>query len=183
MSDDFEDLPSGVDESAPSKSSSEERPSAYPPAEPPEEREKKRLFERAIPELLKRVVERAVESGASKVAEAPENLKHFVGDMKLPKEVLHYLYQQIDDTKLGLYRVAAKEIRDVLAQTQFAEELTKVLTKLSFEIKTEIRFIPNDQAVGGKKDDEEGGAKSGLPKPEVKAQVAIKNRDKKREEQ
>ena len=53
---------------------------------------------------------------------------------------------QIDDTKNGLYRVVAKEIRDVLEQTQFADEITKVLTKLSFEIKTEIRFIPNDAA-------------------------------------
>ena len=151
--------------------------------EPHEEPERKRLFERAIPEILKRVVERAVESGAHRVAEAPENLRNFVNDLKLPKEVIHYLYNQVDETKNGLYRVAAKEIRDVLEQTQFADELTKVLTKLSFEIKTEIRFIPNDQAVGKKgEEDESGATKSGLPKPEVKAQVAIKNRDKKRED-
>ena len=42
--------------------------------------------------------------------------------------------------------MVAKEIRDVLEQTKFADEITKVLTKLSFEIKTEIRFIPNDAA-------------------------------------
>ncbi len=108
------------------------------------EQDKRRLFERVMPEILKRVVERAVESGASRLAEGPENLRNFVQEMKLPKEVLHYLYTQIDDTKNGLYRVVAKEIRDVLEQTQFADEITKVLTKLSFEIKTEIRFIPND---------------------------------------
>jgi hypothetical protein len=106
--------------------------------------DKKRLFERAIPEILKRVVERAVESGANRLAEGPENLRHFVQDLKLPKEVLHYLYTQIDDTKNGLYRVVAKEIRDVLEHTKFADELTAALTKLSFEIKTEIRFIPNE---------------------------------------
>ena len=89
--------------------------------------------------------------------------------------MLHYLYPQIDDTKNGLYRVVAKEIRDVLEQTQFADELTKVLTKLSFEIKTEIRFIPNDAATrAGKKDDDEAerrarAADSKLPKPEVVA--------------
>ena len=132
----------------------------------------------------KRVVERAVESGASRLAEGPENLRNFVQEMKLPKEALHYLYQQIDDTKNGLYRVVAKEIRDVLEQTQFADEITKVLTKLSFEIKTEIRFIPND--AGSKRQaGEEGEGEGGMrfPKPEVTAQVSVKDRGKPRQTQ
>src|SRR5262249_39666772 len=86
--------------------------------------DKRRLFERRVPEIGKRVLERAVETGASRLAEGPENLRNFVQDMKLPKEEIHYLYQQIDDTKNGLYRVVAKEIRDVLEQTQFADEIT-----------------------------------------------------------
>jgi hypothetical protein len=146
------------------------------------EQEKRRLFERVMPEILKRAVERAVESGASRLAEGPENLRNFVQEMKLPKEVLHYLYTQIDDTKNGLYRVVAKEIRDVLEQTKFADEITKVLTKLSFEIKTEIRFIPNDAAREGKRegDDEAGEPANGgrLPKPDVTAQVSVKDRSK-----
>jgi hypothetical protein len=151
------------------------REDAEGPERPEGDQERKRLFERAIPEILKRAVERAVETGASRLAEGPENLRNFVQEMKLPKEVLHYLYQQIDDTKNGLYRVVAKEIRDVLEQTQFADEITKVLTKLSFEIKTEIRFIPND-AVPGKKDDDTEGGK--LPRPEVVSQVSVKDRGK-----
>lgn len=149
------------------------------------EQDKRRLFERVMPEILKRAVERAVETGASRLAEGPENLRNFVQEMKLPKEVLHYLYQQIDDTKNGLYRVVAKEIHDVLEQTKFADEITKVLTKLSFEIKTEIRFIPNDAGVGAKRsegDEDEGGPASGgshgFPKPEVSAQVSVKDRTK-----
>jgi hypothetical protein len=149
------------------------------------EQERKRRFERAIervlPDILKRAVERAVESGASRLAEGPENLRNLVGDMKLPKEAIHYLYQQIDDTKNGLYRVVAKEIRDVLEQTQFADEITKVLTKLSFEIKTEIRFIPNDAAAAkkGEAEEPEGETtKQKLPKPEVVAHVSVKDRSK-----
>jgi hypothetical protein len=152
--------------------------------------EKKRLFERAIPEILKRVVERAVESGATKLAEGPENLRHFVQDLKLPKEVLHYLYTQIDDTKNGLYRVVAKEIRDVLEHTKFADELTSALTKLSFEIKTEIRFVPNETAIAAKREkdqgtdregDEEGEGEGGarLPKPEVTSHISVKDRSMK----
>src|SRR5262249_11818218 len=144
--------------------------------------ERKRLFERAVPEIVKRVLERAIESGATRLADTPENLRHLVQELKLPKEVLHYLYGQGDETKNGRYRVAAKETRDVLAQTHFADELTKVLTKLSFEIKTEIRFIPNDAAERKpKKDEDEPAADAAkLPKPEVVAQVSVKdkNRDK-----
>lgn len=168
----YEDLPFREDAEGPDKHEGERG-----------EQERKRLFERAferaVPEILKRAVERAVESGASRLAEGPENLRHFVQEMKLPKEVLHYLYQQIDDTKNGLYRVVAKEIRDVLEQTQFADEITKVLTKLSFEIKTEIRFIPNDAAVK-KTEGEDGEPEQGrkLPKPEVTAQVSMKDRSK-----
>lgn len=184
---DTDDLPFRDDPDAPDKTGHADRPPA--PGVHEAEQEKKRLFERAIPEILKRVVERAVESGASRVAEAPENLRNFVQDMRLPKEVLHYLYQQIDDTKNGLYRVVAKEIRDVLEQTQFADEITKVLTKLSFEIKTEIRFIPNDAAPKkGEGEGEAAGAAnrggstaagaSKLPKPEVVSQVSVKERGK-----
>ena len=149
------------------------------------EGERKRIFERAIPEILKRVVERAVESGATRLAEGPEGLRHFVQDLKLPKEVLHYLYTQIDDTKNGLYRVVAKEIRDVLEHTKFADELTAALTKLSFEIKTEIRFIPNDTSTSSKRDRDAGLDKEGegegegatrLPKPEVTSQISVKDR-------
>jgi hypothetical protein len=155
------------------------------------EGERKRLFERVVPEVLKGMVERAVERGVGRIAEGPENLRHLVGDLKLPKEVLHYLYTQIDETKNGLYRAVAKEIRDVLEHTQFAEEMTKVLTKLSFEIKTEIRFIPNDASKdkpapeGEGRDDEpddedadEPKGKAGMPKPEVSAQVSVKDRSK-----
>src|SRR5688500_13639052 len=81
--------------------------------------------------------------------------------MKLPKEALALILAQLDETKNGLYRVVAKEIRDFLEQTNFAEEMAKVLTTLSFEIKTEVRFIPNE-------------SKLGAPKPEVRSKVRVK---------
>ena len=160
------------------------------PAEGERVEERKSRFERTIPDLVKRMVERAVETGVERLAEGPENLKN-LADRKLPKEVLAYLYNQVDETKNGIYRAVAKEIRDVLEQTQFADEIAKVLTKLSFEIKTEIRFVPNDPKPSPHDDDEEpeeadaAGARnrrserpSGLPKPEVTAQVAVHDRSK-----
>src|SRR5262245_33743640 len=141
------------------------------------EGERKHLFEGAIANVIKRAVERAVESGVGRLAEGPENTGSLMGELKLPKEVLSHLYAQIDETKTGLYRVVAKEIRDVLAHTELADVLTSVLTRLSFEIRTEIRFVPNDAAKPSG-DGEEAEPHQGLPKPEVTAHVSVKDRSK-----
>lgn len=110
--------------------------------DPDREAVRRRFAERLLPELLKRIVD----AGVVKLSEQPENLRHFVQELKVPKEMANYLFAQIDETKNGLYRVVAGEIRDFLEHTNIADEVTRALTKLSFEIKTEIRFIPNDSS-------------------------------------
>lgn len=117
-------------------------PESVPPSSPPphkDERRRRRL-EGVIPEIVRR----AVELGVEKTLEAPDNVKQFVGDLKLPKEIAHYLLAQIDETKNGLFRVVAKEIRDFLEHTNFAGEMQKLLTTVQFEVNTTIRFTPND---------------------------------------
>jgi hypothetical protein len=152
------------------------------PGDSAPDHERKRLFERAVPELVKRLIERAVESGVERLSEQPERLKDLLGELRLPKEVISEILSHVDDTKNGLYRVVAKEIRDVLEQTQFADEIAKVLTKLSFEIKTEIRFVPNDRAKDAKGDEEQENSASErpsvLPKPRVTSEVTMKDRSK-----
>src|SRR5271165_6756953 len=102
--------------------------------------DRRRRLDSVIPELIKR----AVEIGVGKAAEAPDNLKEFVGGMKLPREVAHYLLSQVEETKNGLFRVVAKEIREFLEQTNISTEMQKMLTTVQFEINTTIRFKPND---------------------------------------
>lgn len=115
----------------------------------PRDSRRRRLVESVIPEILKR----AVELGVERAQQAPDDLKQFVGDRKLPKEIAHYLFQQIDETKNGLFRVVAKEIRDFLEHTNFAGEVQKLLTTVQFEVNTTIRFTPNDGPKPPKKGD------------------------------
>src|SRR5687767_6718938 len=115
-------------------------PESVPPASPPPGRgqdrastapppdKRRRRLEGVIPEIVRR----AVELGVEKTLEAPDNVKQFVGDMKLPKEIAHYVFQQIDETKNGLFRVVAKEMRDFLEHTNFAGEMQKLLTTVQF---------------------------------------------------
>ena len=131
------------------------------------ERMRARL-ESVIPEILKR----AVEIGVEKARESPSDVKQFIHDLKVPKELAHYLFQQIDDTKNGLFRVVAKEIRDFLEHTNFAGEVQKLLTTVQFEVNTTIRFTPNDgreprknDARDGQVGEEGGGSANADSKP------------------
>ena len=136
--------------------------------------ERRRRLESVIPELIKR----AVELGVEKAVEAPDNLKEFVGGMKIPREAAHYLLSQVEETKNGLFRVVAKEVRDFLEHTNLGSEMQKMLTTVQFEINTTIRFKPNDgTSEGGNGGD---GDEPKMPKPEVKSQVTMKQRPEER---
>ena len=124
---------------------------------------RKRFAERLVPELIKRVVDASV----VKLSEQPENLRHFVQELRVPKEMGTYLIGQIDETKNGLYRAVAGEIRGFLEHTNLADELTRALTKLSFEIRTVIRFVPNDST------------EHTFPKPKVESEVVVNEGSKK----
>jgi hypothetical protein len=121
------------------------------------EDERTRL-ERILPEVVRKVVE----AGLDKLSEGPENVRQRLGDLKLPKDALAGVLSQIDESKTGLYRALAKELRDFLESTNFADELVRALTTLSFEIKTEVRLVPND---------------SGKPRPNVKSNVRVRRGD------
>jgi hypothetical protein len=123
--------------------------------------DRRRRLDSVIPELLKR----AVEIGVEKAVEAPDNFKELVGGMKLPRELANYLIAQVEETKNGLFRVVAKEVREFLEHTNLAGEMQKMLTTVQFEISTTIRFKPND---GG------GDDRSKMPKPEVRSDVQVK---------
>jgi len=66
---------------------------------------------------------------------------------ELPKEVALYLLRLGEDVRDDILRIFGRELRRVLETMNIGEELQKILTSTSFEIKTEIRFIPNDQSV------------------------------------
>jgi hypothetical protein len=137
---------------------------------------RRRRLEGVIPDLLKR----AIEIGVDKAQDAPDTLKHFVGDLKLPKEIVNYILQQVDETKNGLFRVVAKEMRDFLEHTNLAGEMQKMLTTVQFEISTTVRFTPNDQGTASA-DRTEGGENPEppkAPKPEVKTQVHVKREER-----
>ena len=107
---------------------------------------RRRRIERILPDALKRAIEKGIETGIGTFANANESIRGMVGQRhEVPKEVASYVLSQIDDTKNAAVGVVAREVREFLERADLATELQRALTSLSFEIRTEIRFIPNDK--------------------------------------
>lgn len=127
-------------------------PQVPPPsgeAEPREERERRGRLDQFIPDIVRRTFY----AGLGAVFTTEEGIRKLASDFHLPKDITNYLIQQAASSKDELFRVVGKELRNFLETVNVSGELQKLLTSLSFEIKTEIRFIPNNQAVGGVKPD------------------------------
>lgn len=111
-------------------------------------------LEALIPSVLKRSL--------SSVLSSEDGLRALLGDKNIPKEVLGFLLGQVDATRRGILRIVSREIRIFLENVDFGGELAKILTTLSFEVRTEIRFIPNDERL----------------KPSIKNTVRVKRKPK-----
>jgi len=123
---------------------------------------KRGRLESLIPDVLRRTFY----AGLGAVFTTEEGIRKLATDFHLPKDVANYLIQQAATSKDELFRIVAKELRGFLESVNVSGELQKLLTSLSFEVKTEIRFIPNDEAVAG-------------VKPEVKfPSMSVKRNDK-----
>lgn len=120
--------------------------------------EEYRLRER-LEKLLPDVVRRAISAGGAAFNSTEDGIRRLVSEFNLPREVAAYLIVQASASKDEVVRIVGSEVRRFLETVNLSGELQQLLTSLSFEIKTEIRFIPNDQA---------------LIKPEFKNRTTVK---------
>src|SRR5690554_36087 len=109
------------------------------PDSPDEESGFRKAVEGFVPDIFKR----SLTSGLGSLFMSDDGLRSLVADKKLPKEAVGYLIGQADATKREFMRIVSREIREFLETMDFGGELTKILTSISFEIRTEVRFIPN----------------------------------------
>jgi len=100
-----------------------------------------RLLEGAMGDFVRR----GIGAGLDRLgkSERGQQLRAALGDLKLPREIAGYVAAQFDDTKNAILKVVAHEIRQFLETSHFADELARILTTLSFEISTTVRFVPN----------------------------------------
>jgi hypothetical protein len=117
-------------------------------------------LEHLVPELVKKTFT----AGMGAVFSTEEGIRKIAREVSLP-DVAGYVASTGVGAKDKVFEVIARETRDFLANLNLTEEIAKILTTLSFEIKTEIRFIPNSERMTG-------------AEPDVKASVKLKRNDK-----
>jgi hypothetical protein len=98
------------------------------------------------------------------VFQTEDSLRKLTKDLSVPN-VAGYLGEAADNTKDKVLEIIAREVREFLAHVNLSEEIARLLTTLSFEVKTEIRFIPNSERYTG-------------VEPDVKAAVRVKRAER-----
>jgi hypothetical protein len=116
-------------------------------------------LEHLVPELVKKTFA----AGMGAVFSTEEGIRKIARE-GLP-DVAGYIASSADGAKDKVWEIIARETREFLSNLNLTEEIAKLLTTLSFEIKTEIRFIPNSERLIGSE-------------PDVKASVRLKRTDK-----
>lgn len=117
-------------------------------------------LEHLVPELVKKTFA----AGMGAVFSTEEGIRKIAREVNLP-DVVGYAASSTGAAKDKVFEIVARETREFLSNLNLTEEIAKILTTLSFEIKTEIRFIPNSERVTG-------------AEPDVKASVKVKRNDK-----
>lgn len=114
----------------------------------------RRRLEALIPEIVKKTFS----AGMGAVFSTEEGIRKLAKEINIP-DVAGYIANTADTTKDKVLEVVARETREFLQTMNLGEEIAKLLTTLSFEIKTEIRFIPNSERYAGVEPDVKASAK------------------------
>ncbi|MBZ0232227.1 MAG: hypothetical protein K8M05_07730 [Deltaproteobacteria bacterium] len=117
-------------------------------------------LEQLVPDLVRRTFT----AGLGAVFSTEEGIRKVTRELQLPN-VAGYIADTADTTKDKVLEIVAREVREFLSHVNLSDEIARLLTTLSFEIKTEIRFIPNSERYTG-------------VDPDVKAQVRLKRSDR-----
>jgi hypothetical protein len=171
-------------------------------------RERKNRFEALLPGIIRRGLERSIEAGlntfeksletgrettgavreALNEVKAPRDVANAVGkalsEAKLPRELASAVLGQLDDTKNDVLRILAREFREFLDSTDVSGALKEALTSLSFEVRTEIRFIPNEAGEGVKADVRARSRikRNNPPPPRERRRRSVKKQEEEEEE-
>lgn len=86
---------------------------------------------------------RAVEAGVNRMLSTEDGIRAIVGAV-LPREVLGRVGDQLDTAKSEAVAAVGREMRSFLANLNVGEELAKILTSVSFEVRMQVRFVPNE---------------------------------------
>ena len=90
--------------------------------------------------LIPDMVKKAMYGGLGLLFMGEEGVRNFLGDMKLPKDVVANLVGQIQESKRDLVESLAKETREFLHHIDVGGEIRKVLDDMVVDVNMSVKF-------------------------------------------
>ncbi|MBU1240939.1 hypothetical protein KKF84_09565 [Myxococcota bacterium] len=66
-------------------------------------------------------------------------------DLKIPKEVIAYGKEQMGSLRKEMVGIVGNEVKSFLGSINLGQELVKIFTYLTFEVKMQIRLVPSEK--------------------------------------
>ncbi|MFN7131874.1 MAG: hypothetical protein ACK4N5_07320 [Myxococcales bacterium] len=85
-------------------------------------------------------------AGLGAVFMTEEGIRQTLKDLKLPKEVMGFVLGQAEKSKAELMRVISEEVRRFFESAQLRQEVIKLLSHVTIEVKAEVRLKPEGEA-------------------------------------
>jgi hypothetical protein len=108
--------------------------------------------------ILQEGLRKAIQSGANALF-ASEDGKKPLGELRLPKEAIQFLYQQAERGRKDLFRAARGELRRMLGNMDMRGELRRALVGLKVRVHAEVTFEDADTKVAVQSAVGDGAAK------------------------
>ncbi len=93
--------------------------------------------------ILNDLIRRAVVSGVQAVFSTEDGVRALMGAI-VPRELIQTIASQVDATKREAVSMVGREMHNFLENLNVGDEIAKILTSVTFEIRTEVRFVPNE---------------------------------------
>jgi hypothetical protein len=98
--------------------------------------------EGARPGFVPEFVRKVAVAGLGAIFMTEEGIRSLAGQLKLPKEMLGYILGQAEKTKDEVGRVVSEEVRRFLQSEKLRDELLKLVSGMTIEVKAQIRLVP-----------------------------------------
>lgn len=93
--------------------------------------------------LVPEVVRRALLTGIGAIFLTEDGIRKAIADLPVPKDAVDTVLNRANHTKTQVLDLVGREVRAFLGKIDIGAEVERLLTSLTLEIKTDIRFIPN----------------------------------------
>ena len=88
------------------------------------------------------LVRRALVAGMGALFMTEEGIRSFLGDLKLPKDAVNFLLNQVGKTKQDLFRALGTELRNFMEGIDWSERIRQLLASMDVKIEMRVSFEP-----------------------------------------